>query len=250
MPRSGSVMFHELAPYYDTYLDDKDYRGESRRLESIARRYGRTVGRSWLDVGCGTGRHLEYLRQSYSVAGIDLSPEMLRLARRRLPGATLELADARTFRLGRTFAVISCVFGLLGHIDRERDVRRVFERISAHLTPGGVVIVEPWVDPAHYRPGFIHLMAHDDPTTKAVRLSYSTRRGRRLVVRSHYLLVSRGRPLRHLEEVNVGLMFPPDHLVRMMVDVGLRARFLSRGLNPGRGLLVGTKPPEGSLRPR
>jgi len=246
MRRSGSVMFHELARYYDVYLSGKDYRGESRRLETIAHRYGRTGGPasrgSWLDVGCGTGGHLEYLRKRHPVAGVDLSPEMLRLARIRLPGISLRIGDARTFRFGRTFDVVSCVFGLLGHIEQERDVRRVFERISAHLTPGGVAIVEPWIDPAHYRPGFIHLMVHDDSTTKAVRLSYSTRRGRRLVVRSHYLLATRGRPVRHLGEVSVGLMIPPDRLVRMMEDVGLRARFLPRGLIPGRGLLVGTKP--------
>lgn len=234
-------MFRELAPYYDTYLFAKDYRGECRRLESIARRYGRTGGRSWLDVGCGTGRHLAYLRKRHSVAGVDLSPEMLRVARHRLPGVPLELGDARTFRLGRTFDVVSCLFGLLGHIEREDDARRVFERISAHLAPGGVAIVEPWIDPAHYRPGFIHLMAHDSPTIKAVRLSYSTRRGQRSVVRSHYLLATPGRPLRHYDEVNVGLMVRPDRLVRIMEEVGLRTRFLARGFNPGRGLLVGVK---------
>jgi SAM-dependent methyltransferase len=236
-------MFHELAPYYDVYLADKDYRGECRKLASIARRFGRSGRRSWLDVGCGTGRHLECLRRTYRVTGIDGSPEMLRVARRRLPGISLELRDARTFRLGRTFDVVSCIFGLLGHIENERDLRRVFHRISAHLNPGGIAIVEPWVDPAHYHPGFIHLMAHDGPSTKAVRLSYSTRRGRQLLVRSHYLLATRGRPVRHYEEVNVGLLVPPKRLVQMMEEAGLQGRFLSRGLVPGRGLLVGVKRP-------
>ena len=236
-------MFHELAPYYDAYLADKDYRGESRRLEGLARRWGKSGGRTWLDVGCGTGRHLEFLRRRHSVAGIDPSPAMLRIARRRLPGIPLRLGDARTFRLGRTFDVVSCLFGVLGHIDSEQDLRRVFRRISVHLATGGVAIVEPWVRPTHYRPDMIHLMAHDDPSTKLVRLSYSTRRGPHLIVRSHYLVAARGRPVHHYEEVNVGLMVAPGKLLSMMEDAGLRAHFLSRGLIPGRGLLIGVKPP-------
>ena len=130
-------MFDELAPYYDAFLADKDYRRESRRLEAIARRYGRSRGRTWLDVGCGTGRHLVYLQHHRAVAGIDLSPAMLRIARRRLPRVPLEVGDVRTFRLGRRFDVVSCLFGVLGHIESERDLRRAFARIAAHLAPGG-----------------------------------------------------------------------------------------------------------------
>jgi len=241
MSPSRFVMFHELAPYYDTYLADKDYRGECRYLESIARRHGRSAGRSWLDVGCGTGRHLVYLRKNHSIMGIDPSPEMLRIAHRRLPGTRLEVGDVRTFRLRPKFDVVSCLFGVFGHLENERDVRRALARISAHLVPGGVAIVEPWVDPAHYRAGMIHLMAHDGPTTKAIRLSYSTRRGNLLVVRSHYLVAVRGRPVHHYEEVNTGLMVAPRHLAEMAESVGLRARYLRKGLATGRGLLVGVK---------
>jgi len=237
-----SVMFHEMAPYYDTYLADKDYRRESRIIESIARRYGHSHGRSWLDVGCGTGQHLVHLRKHHSVMGIDQSPEMLRVARRRLPATSLRVGDVRTFRLRRRFDVVSCLFGVFGHLENERDVRRALARIAAHLVPGGVAIVEPWVDPGHYRAGLIHLVARDEPFTKAVRLSYSSRRGDRLVVRSHYLLATRGRPIRHYEEVNIGLMVSPRRLVEMMESAGLRARFRKRGLLPERGLLIGVKP--------
>lgn len=49
-----------------------------------------------LDVGCGTGADLAlYARAGCHVCGIDLSPAMLKTARRRLgPGADLRLGDA------------------------------------------------------------------------------------------------------------------------------------------------------------
>lgn len=53
-------------------------------------------GMSVLDVGCGTGIHLErYQKAGCTVFGIDLSPAMLQVARRRLgEGANLYQGDA------------------------------------------------------------------------------------------------------------------------------------------------------------
>ncbi|HUI38753.1 MAG TPA: methyltransferase domain-containing protein, partial [Thermoplasmata archaeon] len=83
--RSDVSQFYQLAKYYDPLNDWKDYRAESRRLIALARRWGRPQSTSWLDVACGTGRHLEFLRQRYATVGVDASPDMLRIARRRLP---------------------------------------------------------------------------------------------------------------------------------------------------------------------
>ena len=49
-----------------------------------------------LDVGCGTGTHLElYQRYGCHLYGIDISPSMLEIARARLgDSARLELGDA------------------------------------------------------------------------------------------------------------------------------------------------------------
>jgi SAM-dependent methyltransferase len=53
---------------------------------------GRDVG----DIGCGTGRLAPYLsEQGLSPKGVDLSPEMIRFARRDHPGHAFEVADLR-----------------------------------------------------------------------------------------------------------------------------------------------------------
>lgn len=243
MTASRPIMFHELASLYDRFLAEKNYRAESERLVALARRYGRSGGNSWLDVGCGTGRHLEFLRRKYSVAGVDVSAEMLRVARHRLPKVRLYRADMRTFRLRRTFDVVSCLFGAIAHVGGARDVRAAFDNFACHLKPGGVVIVEPWIDPAEYRPGMLHLMTYRSAETSLARLSYSTRRGDRSVIHSHYLVGETGRGVRHLEETDdTGGLFSRGRLVEMMRRAGLDSRFVERGLRPGRGLLVGVKP--------
>jgi SAM-dependent methyltransferase len=51
-------------------------------------------GRRVLDAGCGAGRLSAWLvEQGAEVLGVDASPEMIRLARERVPGATFAVAD-------------------------------------------------------------------------------------------------------------------------------------------------------------
>jgi ubiquinone/menaquinone biosynthesis C-methylase UbiE len=242
---SESLQFYKLAKYYDTMVAKKDYRSESRRLESLARRYSQSGGRSWLDVACGTGRHLAFLRRKHAVCGVDLSPEMLRVAHRRLPGVRLVRADMRKFRLGQQFDVVTCLYSAIGHLRTERDLRQAFANLARHAKPGGVVIVEPWIAPNEFHREMIHLVTHRDREGVFVRLAYSRRRGNHSVIRYHYLIGEPHRRIRHLEETDVGLLVSRERLADIMESVGLRARIVRRGLPSGRGLILGVKPVSG-----
>jgi ubiquinone/menaquinone biosynthesis C-methylase UbiE len=238
---AGLTQFHELAKYYDAINDWKDYRGESQRLETLARRFGRPGRTTWLDVACGTGRHLEYLRRRHSTVGVDGSREMLRCARRRLPGVPLVLGDMRAFRLNRRFDVVSCLFSAIGHLRTKEDVRKAFANFARHLNPGGVAIVEPWIQPSAFRPGRIYLRTYESPAVTVVRCASSSRRGNRSVIHYHFLVGERGRQIQHYEETDVGLMLSREELLALMRSAGLTPRFLARGFMPGRGLLIGVK---------
>lgn len=236
------LTYGELARFYDAQYGSKDYRSEVRRLEAIARRFGRSGGTSWLDVACGTGRHLEVLRGRHECVGVDASPQMLRIARLRLPDVRLVRGDMRSFRLGQEFDVVTCLFSAIGHLTTERDVERAFRTLARHLKPGGVAIVEPWILPSRAKPGHLHLVTYRDPTVTFVRLAHSEIRGPRTVIRYHYLLGTPGKGIRYLEETHRGLMLSPGDLQRLFRAAGLRPRFLAKGLTSDRGLLVGVKP--------
>jgi SAM-dependent methyltransferase len=238
---SGLSQFRELAEYYDPLNDQKDYRGESERLETIARRFGRLGRTAWLDVACGTGRHLEFLSRRHPTVGVDGSREMLRIAQSRLPGVRLVLGDMRTFHLNRRFDVVSCLFSAIGHLSKKEDVREAFDNFARHLNPGGVAIVEPWIEPSLFRRGFVHLRTHESPDVTLARCAYSSRRGNHSVIHYHFLIGKPGRGIRHCEVTEVGLLLPREGLLQLMRSAGLQPRFLTRGLTSGRGLLVGVK---------
>lgn len=84
--------YRNYAGIYDRLFDSMN---KGLKLVGI-RMFRPSKGMSILDVGCGTGSHLElYQRYKCNLYGLDLSPSMLEIARERLNGsAQLDLGDA------------------------------------------------------------------------------------------------------------------------------------------------------------
>src|SRR5207247_2040583 len=80
-------VFTRSARFYDAIYSFKDYGKEAARIDALIRER-RPNARTLLDVACGTGLHLKHLSERYEVEGLDLDPELLKLASDRLGGCT------------------------------------------------------------------------------------------------------------------------------------------------------------------
>lgn len=106
-------------------------------------RLAEQAGGPVLDIGCGTGRvALALARGGHDVTGFDSDPALVRelAARARKQGLRVRTAtaDARSFELGRSFALAIApmqVVQLLGGSDGRRSALACIRR---HLEPGGV----------------------------------------------------------------------------------------------------------------
>jgi SAM-dependent methyltransferase len=235
-----SDMFRRSQRFYDAIYSWKDYPGEAERIDA-AIRFRRPGAETLLDVACGTGKHLELLRDRYRVEGVDLDPEMLEIARARLgPGLPLHVGDMRDFDLGRAFDVVTCLFSSIGYARTEEDLRRTVGTLVRHAGPGGVVLVEPWFTPDQWTPGHLSGIFVDEPDLKIARLALSGPMTTPMTMTFHYL-VGTGDGIEHFTE---------DHEVGMFTHQQYVEAFRAAGLEPehedegpmGRGLYAGVRP--------
>ena len=98
-----------------------------------------------LDVPCGFGRHAgELARRGYTVVGVDLSPLMLREARRaHREGGRLRFvrADMRRLAYRAEFDAVICLFTSFGYFS-ERENVAALRRMARALKPGGRLLMD------------------------------------------------------------------------------------------------------------
>src|SRR5215471_18329588 len=121
-------MFSQTARYYDTiYLAMKDYGAEAEKLTAFVHQYSHSTGNRLLDVACGTGLHLSYLKHRFQVEGLDLDEQLLTIARQHHPEVPLHHADMVDFVLGRTFDVVTCLFSAIGYVKTLDNLSRAVQ---------------------------------------------------------------------------------------------------------------------------
>jgi SAM-dependent methyltransferase len=238
--RSRSPPYRLSASVYDRVYAWKDYAREARRVHELVQRYGPRPARTLLDIACGTGVHLRYLAHWYDVTGLDASPPMLAVARRKLPGAHFVNGPMQSFRLPDRFDVIACLFSAIGYVRSEAALRRTLANFARHLAPGGIVIVEPWLTPAEYREGSVHLGTYGTKAHPIARMNTSELRGGRSVMDMHYLVATDGRVRHWVERHDMGL-FSVRTMLRAFRSAGLTARHLPSRFSTHRGLYVAVK---------
>jgi ubiquinone/menaquinone biosynthesis C-methylase UbiE len=143
--QAAAVVRHysRLAPAYDRRWDRYSLGSLGKLIERLELRGNERV----LDIACGTGRLEELLREQHpglDVTGVDLSPDMLTVARERLPEDArtrwLQGADDSVKLPEATFDLVTCnnAFHLFP------DQQASLHRMARLARPGGLVALIDW----------------------------------------------------------------------------------------------------------
>jgi SAM-dependent methyltransferase len=223
--------------WYDRlYGAMKDYAAEADVVDGIVR--ARVPGASsLLDVGCGTGLHLQRFAELYDHAeGVDLDPSFVAAARAR--GLRVTVGDMRDFSLGRTFDAVTCLFSAIGHVGGVDDLRAAVASLAAHVAPGGVLVIEPWYSDEAWQDGHYGVEVNEGPDSTLVRVNHSVSDGRVSVVHFAWTEASH-RGIRHIDEQMRLTRFTGAEFAAAFEAAGLDATFDPAGLNTnGRGLWI------------
>jgi SAM-dependent methyltransferase len=230
-------VFSRSARLYDAvYSSIRDYPREAAELDRLIQER-RPGARTLLDVACGTGAHLEHLT-GYEVEGLDLDPEMLAVARERLPNVRFHQGDMAAFDLGKRFDAVVCMFSSIGYVKTEDRLHSAIASMARHLAPGGLLVVEPWLTPEAWVDGHVSGAFVDEPELKIARMGLPQREGTVSVLDLEYLVATPDGVERFSERHELGLFTVEQYLE------AFRAAALEADHDPegpmGRGLYIAT----------
>jgi len=104
-----------------------------------------------LDVGCGTGHHVNILNhKGYNVTGVDVSPAMIKKAKEYYPACNFKVGDVTRGKefSPSSFTHILCLYFTIYYFEN-KDL--FFKNMMRWLKPGGYLVVH-LVDREHFDP--------------------------------------------------------------------------------------------------
>lgn len=232
----------ELADVYDLIFGSrgKDYAGEAAEVvRQVVSRHPRA--RSLLDVGCGTGSHMVRFCESFDdVEGVEPAASMRRLAEAKLPCRRIHAADMRELSLDREFDAVCCMFGPIGYMEDEAQLRLAIDNMARHLVADGVLVLDPWWSPENFIDGYVMAEVARDERRSVARVSHSVRTSASTMRITAKYLVADATGIREFTTHDTLSLFHRDQYADAIATAGLAVEYVPMAATE-RGLFVGSR---------
>jgi SAM-dependent methyltransferase len=137
------TLYKELAKYY---FDIENYgRDFPSELEFLKELFAKHRISNILDLGCGTGEHVSGLSSAgFKTLGVDISPEMIDIAKHRFPMSDFTISDMLTYHSDLQYDSVISTFGTFNYLLDDESVLIFLNNVNASLKQAGIFVVEIW----------------------------------------------------------------------------------------------------------
>ncbi len=138
--------YSDFALVYDRLMSDVDYKARTEYLLKLFKKYGKKPT-LLLDLACGTGGFSnEMAKRGIEVIGVDMSEEMLGIAREKSAEEETDVLylcqRAEELDLYGTVDGAICSMDSLNHITDIKDLKKAVSRVSLFLEEGCLFIFD------------------------------------------------------------------------------------------------------------
>lgn len=235
-------MYRQLAKHYDKIYSSKDYKSECDTIHFLIKEFKKSKGKEMLDVACGTGNHIQYLKKYYNITGIDLDKEMLKVAKKKIPDIIFYQGDMRSFELKKQFDVIVCLGAAISKMTNKIQLRQTIKNFSMHLKHGGIMILEAFITPDTFKPNLFHSVYINEPELKIFRVATTKRKGNIALIDFHVLVADK-KGVKYITENHKLAMYEHKDFLDIMENEGLKSTYDTRKdrVMASRGRYIGIK---------
>lgn len=144
-------LYADLAEVYEAmYQTFIDYEQEFACYTQLLGDQG--GGSSLLEIGCGTGNLASRFSQAgFLYTGLDLSSDMLDIARRKHPAGTFAVADMRHFDLEEPSNAVVMAGRTISYLLTNQDLSDCFASVRRNLQAGGLFCFD-FIDASRFIP--------------------------------------------------------------------------------------------------
>ena len=134
-------MYKNFSKVYDLMMEYADYDGWKEIIEEKIERYGNSP-KTILDLGCGTGEVLIRLTSKYEMTGVDISKEMVDIAKAKTDAASFYVQDMRELNLEQKYDVVISLFDTVNHLISLKGLKKTFQSVWNNLNDEGIYIFD------------------------------------------------------------------------------------------------------------
>lgn len=234
-------LYKKFARYYDRIYKKIDLHKESDFIKWAVEQHKTSPGNKLLDVACGTGRHASILKDGFDVLGVDINPEMLRLALEKLPEVSFMEGDMKELNLDKKFDVVICMFSAMNYNISLEEFKRTLKNFNEHLNDGGVLIFDYGINKENWIEGLVSVDTVVDDNLKLARICQSHLEDGIFDANFVFLVKEEGKLDFDIDQHKLGVLGIED-VVDSMTDAGFESFIYSDFTRKEWNIMSGERP--------
>ena len=227
-------MYRDLSWLWPIVSEPRNYVSEASLISGLIKSNTRNPMRTLLHLGCGGGHLDKALKRRFNVTWVDISGQMIALARKLNPEQEYLRGDMRTIRLGRLFDAV-VIDDSIDYMTTEEDLRRAFLTARDHLRQGGVFCTYAELTVERFEQNKTEVSTHKGGGVDVVFLenTYDPDPSDTQCEFTFVFLIKEDGILRVETDRHIAGLFRMDTWVEIMEDIGFKVR---RCEYPGEGI--------------